>query len=136
MVLKMKKMFMIGLIFFLALWLTACQATVQRSKRKGVYELKRSLIMPNYWEVMLSGDVSKIYNAVLEGVKDLHLRVYSKKVDSLSAIVDGFYPDATEYSVKLSYESPSVTLMRIKAGITGDRTLSVQLFQTIEKHLP
>ena len=136
MVLKIKNMFMIGLVFFLVLWLSACQATVQGSKGKGGYELRRSLIMPNYWEVVLNGDVNKIYNAVLEGVKDLDLKLYSKKVDSLSAIVDGFFADATEYSVRLSYESPSVTLMRIKAGITGDRTLSVQLFQAIEKHLP
>ena len=126
---------MTALVFFLVLWLTACQAIVQRSKGEGGYELKRSLIMPNYWEVTLNENVSKLYDAVLEGFKDLNVKVYSKQVDSLSAIVEGFSADATEYSVRLSYESQSVTLIRLKAGITGDRTLSVQFFQAIEKHL-
>ena len=135
MILKGRYLSLFGLII-IALYLTACQATVQGSKVKGSYELKRSIIMPNFWEVMLNGDVNNVYNAVLQGVKDLDLKIYSKKVDSLSAVVDGFYADATEYSIKLSYESPSVTMMRIKSGLTGNKTLSIQLFQAIEKHLP
>ncbi|MBN2060221.1 MAG: DUF3568 family protein [Deltaproteobacteria bacterium] len=130
-----RRFFLTSLIFIMILCLTACQATIQGSTGKGSYELKRSITMPNFWEVLIDGDVNNVYDAALKGVNDMGLKIYSRKMDSLSAIVEGSFADETEYSVRISYDSPSRTMMRIKAGHTGNKTLSLQLFQAIEKHL-
>ena len=115
--------------------LTACTAMVGGSKGGSRYELKRSLIMPNYWETTLSKDVKPVYDAVIAGIKDLGLRVSTRNADRLSALVEGSFADGTEFKIRLSYEGPDTTLILINAGLTGSKSRSVQLFRAIEKHL-
>jgi len=117
----------------LVLYLTACQATVGGSGGKNFYKLKRSLTMPHYWEVMVYKSIKPIYGAVLAGIKDLGLNTNQSKVDELSGIVEGAFSNDTRFKIKLSYESPNVTLMRIGVGLTGNKHLSVKLFEAVEK---
>ena len=118
----------------LIILLGACKAHIGGTQGGGRYELKRSLTMPNYWEVVVEGEVRHVYNAVLSGIKDLGLNIQVSKVDSLSGVVEGSFSDKKRYNIKLSYESPGRTLMRINAGLTGEKNLSVHLFRAIEKH--
>jgi len=130
---KGKYAFFTVILFTLVLYLTACQTTVGGSGGKNFYKLKRSLTMPQYWEVMIQKGIKPIYGAVLAGIEDLGLKTNQNKVDELSGIVEGVFSDDTKFKIKLSYESPSVTLMRIRVGLTGNKHLAVRLFEAIEK---
>ncbi len=132
--LKWRNVILCGILSALLICLVACQATVSGSKGGDRYELKRSKMMPNYWEVNVNKDVKPAYNAVLAGLKDLGLRISISKVDRLSGIVEGSFADGKKFKITLAFESQGVTLMRIKAGLTGSKTLSVSLFQSIEKY--
>lgn len=124
----------IMLIVF-SVYMGACKATVGGSKGGGNYELKRSLTMPNSWEVIVKDEIRPVYNAVISGINDLGLKIRASKVDGLSGMVEGVFADNKSFNITLSYESPAITLIRIKTGLTGDKNLSVQLFRAIEKYI-
>lgn len=125
------------LLFMLipAVFLAACQATVGGSKTGQTYKLNRSVIMPNYWETVVSKDVEPVYNAVLAGIRDLGLHKTTSKVDRLSGRVEGFFADGTIFKIRISYEEPGMTRLLITAGMTGSKKRTLQLFRAIEKHL-
>ena len=131
---KRRNTFFTFILFVLVLCLTACQATVGGSGGKSYYILKRSLTMPHYWEVMVHKGIKSMYDAVLAGIGDLGLDKHQSKVDELSGVVAGTFSDMTRFKIILSFESTSVTLMRIGVGVTGNKQLSVKLFEAIEKH--
>ena len=122
-------------LFVLALSLISCQTAVNRSTGEGRYSLKRSTTMPNHWEVLVNGNVENVYKAVLKGIKDLGLRTYENRADSLSAVVTGSFADTTEYTIRLSYEAQDVTRMLIRVGYTGDKDRTVEIFKAVEKYL-
>lgn len=131
---KIRYTFSTTILFMLVLNLTSCQATVRGSGGKEFYKLKRSLAMPQYWEVMVHKGVKPVYDAALMGIEELGLSGHESKVDELSGIIEGNFSGNTKFNIMISYESPSVTLMRIRVGVTGNKHLVVRLFKEIEKH--
>ena len=132
---KLKQLNTVLLFAILVMCLSACQATVGGTKGGERFELKRSITMPGRWEVMLRKDVKSVYDASLAGVKDLGLAVTVSRVDRLSGMIRGSFADNKDFEIKLSYKSQEATLMGIKVGITGDKVLSVKLFQAVERNL-
>ena len=112
--------------------LVSCQTTsVGGTQTHNNYQLKRAL---NYWEVMVPGNMAKIHGATVAGTKDLKLEVLNNSVGKVSAKVDGFFADQTEFAVKLFAESNGVIRMKLRAGVTGDKERTMQLFQAIERN--
>ena len=132
---KRKQLYIVFLPAILFLCLSACQATVGGTKGGERHELKRSITMPNRWEVIIRQDVKSVHDAAVAGVKDLGLNITTSRVDRLSGMVRGSFADNKDFEIKLSYEAQGITLMGIKVGLIGDKILSVKLFQSIEKHL-
>ena len=132
---KRKQFYMGLLLSMLILCLSACQATVGGTKGGERYELKRSITMPSRWEVVIRQDVKSVHDAAVAGIKDLGLNIMTSRVDKLSGMVRGTFADNKSFEIKLSYEAMDITLMGIKVGLTGDKILSVKLFQAVEAHL-
>jgi hypothetical protein len=132
---KLKQFNTVLLLAILVIFLSACQATVGGNKAGERYELKRSITTPSRWEVVLRKDVKSVYEASLEGVKNLGLAVSVSRVDILSGMIRGSFADNKDFEIKISYQSQEITLMGIKIGLTGDKVLSVKLFQAIEGNL-
>ena len=131
---KIRNTFFTVILFILILCLIACQATVRGSGGKEYYKLKRSLTMPQYWEVMVHKGIKPLYDAALLGIEDLGLNKNQSRVDELSGIIEGVFSDNTKFKIMISYESPSVSLMRMGVGVTGNKHPAVRLFEAIEVH--
>jgi len=132
----MKRVVFLGLIpLFSIMYLAGCGATITGTQTETSYKLQRSLTAPVYWEVHVAKTPKKIYNAALMGAKDLGLTVTQKNADQLSGILNGYFADGTQFRLKIEHESPGISMLRITAGKTGDKTLVLQIFNAIERHL-
>lgn len=116
--------------------LAGCGATVMGTKNQTSYELQRSLTAPVYWEVTVKGTPREVFDAAITATRDLSLSVTQQKSDQLTGIIDGYFADNTKFAIKIDYDSPGKTRLLITAGKTGDKTLVLQVFKAIEKHLP
>ena len=68
-------------------------------------------------------------------IKNLSLSVLHQISDQLTIVIKGYFADGTGFGIKVNFESPGMTNLQIKAGSTGGKTLVLQIFKTIEKHL-
>ena len=114
--------------------LAACKGTTVRVGGEERYELKRSMTAPNYWEATVQGDIESVHTAVLAGIEELGLNVKGDNYDKLSGLTTGVFADNASFTVKLSSKVEGTVLVRIKAGLTGNKDRSVQLFQAIAGH--
>ena len=113
----------------------ACSTTIRGTNTQASYELQRSLTNPVYWEVKVDGTPRKVFNAAMMATKDLSLSVLQQKSDQLTGVIKGYFADGTKFGIKINLDSPGVSRLQITAGRTGDKTLVLQIFKTIEKHL-
>ena len=67
--------------------------------------------------------------------KDLSLSVLHQKSDQLTGVIKGYFADGTKFGIRINLDSPDRRKLQITAGNTGDKTLVLQIFKTIEKHL-
>ncbi len=115
----------------LAAALVAGCTTVQSSGTK-VYTLKRHL---NTWETIVGVSIEKAHKASVAGLADLSLKPVTSAVDKLTGLVDGTMADGTDYEIRLESMGESVTRIRVRCGMWGERERSAQLFRAIEKRL-
>ena len=126
-------LFWIGL-FACIISLGACKGAMVNMGGGEGYELKRSMTAPNYWEATVQGDIESVHTAVLAGIEELGLSVKGDNYDKLSGLTTGVFADNSSFTVKLSSKVEGTILVRIKAGLTGNKDRSVQLFQAIAGH--
>ena len=119
----------------LLIGLSACSTTIRGTSTQTSYELQRSLTAPVYWEVKVEGTPRKIFDAAIMATKDLSLSVLNQRSDQLTGVIKGYFADGTKFGIKINLDSPGFTQLQITAGRTGDKTLVLQIFKTIEKHL-
>jgi hypothetical protein len=120
---------------FWVIGLLACGTNISGTKSQSSYHLQRSLTAPVYWEVKVKGTARDVFNAALKASKDLSLSILHQKSDQLSGVIKGYFADGTKFGIKINHDSPGITKLQITAGNTGDKTLVLQIFKTIEKHL-
>jgi len=118
---------------FGALLVTAFAAgcTTWHTGTASTYTLKRSL---NSWETTVALPIEKAHKATVAGLNDLGLKPVTSRVDKLTGIADGFLADGTDFEVRLESRGDTVTRVRVRCGMLGDRERSIQLFRAIEKH--
>jgi len=115
--------------------LSACTTKISGTKTQASYNLRRSLTAPVYWEVKVEGTAKKVFDAAIMATQDLSLSVLHQKSDQLTGVIKGYFADGTKFGIKINLDSPGITKLQITAGNTGDKTLVLQIFKTIEKHL-
>ncbi|MFN2128020.1 MAG: DUF3568 family protein [Anaerolineales bacterium] len=119
----------------LVIGLSACSTTIRGTNTQASYKLQRSLTAPVYWEVKVEGTARKVFDAAMMATKDLSLSVLHQKSDQLTGVIKGYFADGTKFGIKINLDSPGITKLQITAGNTGDKTLVLQIFKTIEKHM-
>ena len=120
---------------FLVMGFSACSTKIRGTNTQASYNLRRSVTAPNYWEVKVEGTARKVFDAALKATKDLSLSVLQQNSDQLTGVIKGYFADGTRFGIKIDHDSPGITQLQITAGRTGDKTLVLQIFKTIEKHL-
>lgn len=111
---------------------TGCMKTYVSGVGEETYRLTRG---PTYWEFHVDGDIQDVFNAAVAGCNDLDLRIYHKKADNVTGLIEGNFADMTDYAVNL-YQVPSVgTRVRIHIGITAHQGRTEQLADAIVKNM-
>lgn len=121
----------IAVAIFVSIFTISCSTTIDSGSDKQ-YQLKRVL---NYWEVHVNGSLSDVHEAVINGVKDMQIKPYSH-ADSITAMVEGKFADQSDFTIKLTEDSPDVVTMRLRVGIKGDKVRTERLFHAIQRHFP
>ena len=99
---------------------------------KTTHALRRRL---NAWETVAAVPIEKAHKAAIAGLADLSLKPVNNRVDKITGLLDGFLADGTSFEVQLEALGETVTRMRVRCGMIGDRDRSNQLFRAIERHL-
>ena len=102
------------------------------STGKPIYTLKRHF---NAWDTTLAVPIEKAHKATVAGLADLGLKTDTSRVDKLTGLADGTMADGTYFEIKLETLGDSLTLVRIRSGVFGDRMRATQLFRAIEARL-
>jgi hypothetical protein len=102
-----------------------------RAEPGATHTLKRHL---NAWQTTVALPIEEVHKATLAGLDDLGLRPVSRRVDKLTGMADGLLADGTDFEVHLEAQGETVTKVRVRCGMFGDRARSAQIFRAIEKH--
>ena len=121
-------------VLALALTLTVTLLTgcaTWRAEPGATHTLKRYL---NVWQTTVALPIEEVHKATLAGLEDLGLSPVTRRADKLTGMADGFLADGTDFEVRLEAQGETVTKVRVRCGMLGDRTRSTQIFRAIEKH--
>ena len=83
----------------------------------------------------LKGSVPEVVNATNATLEDLELTGVETTVDKLKGEITARMAVGTKVSIDLEAIDFETTSIRIKVGTFGDRSISMQIFRSIEKQL-
>ena len=124
----MKKMMIVMVCVGL---LAGCKSTVVTPEGTAATYSKAEGVL----RATLGGSVPDVVNATNATFEDLELTGVESTVDKLKGKITARMAVGTKVSVNLEAVDFDTTSIRIKVGTFGDRSISMQIFRSIEKRL-